>query len=305
MTSATDQFQGPVQSLLEQIGAMADGFFKLLPLLAIALVVIVITWLIAKGGRQLVDRITDKTEIRPSLKSLVDTLVTILVWVVGLLIAATILLPGLTPASLLAGLGLGAVAIGFAFQDIFENFLAGVLIMIRKKMRIGDVISCQGIEGRVEHITLRETHVRRLSNEVTIVPNSMLFKNPVEIFTDDSERRHEVVVGVSYDTDLEEAREVIRTAMEATEGVNTDKRIDIFAFEFGDFSMNFRVRWWAGSQPIDMHITRDAVVRSVKRALDDAGIEIPFPYVTHTFKEPVPLIPMARPDEVDQPSSGD
>lgn len=289
MNKATEQFQGPVQSLMEQLASMADGFFKLLPLLAIAIVVLFITWLAAKGARKLADRLSGKTEIRPSLKALIDTLVTIFVWVVGLMIAATIMLPGLTPASLLAGLGIGAVAIGFAFQDIFENFLAGVLIMIRKKMRIGDVISCEGIEGRVEHITLRETHVRRLSNEVTIVPNSMLFKNPVEIYTDDDERRHEVVVGVSYDTDLEEAREVIRTAMESTEGVNTDKRIDIFAFEFGDFSMNFRIRWWAGSKPLDMHITRDAVVRSVKRALDDAEIEIPFPYVTHTFKEPVPL----------------
>lgn len=289
MSTATDQFQGPVQSLLQQLSAMADGFFKLLPLVAIALIVLLITWLVARGVRKLVDRVTGRTDIRPSLKALIDTLVTIAVWVIGLMIAATIILPGLTPASLLAGLGLGAVAIGFAFQDIFENFLAGVLIMVRKKMRIGDVISCQGIEGRVEHISLRETHVRRLSNEVTIVPNSMLFKNPVEIYTDDTERRHEVVVGVSYDTDLEEARAVIAQAVERADGVNIDKRIDVFSFEFGDSSINFRVRWWAGSKPIDMHLTRDAVVRSVKRALDDAGIEIPFPYITHTFKEPVPF----------------
>ncbi len=304
MGKATDQFQGPVQSLLEQLSAMADGFFKLLPLLAIALIVIFITWMVAKGARKIADRVTEKTEIRPSLKALVDTLVTIFVWVVGLMIAATIVLPGLTPASLLAGLGIGAVAIGFAFQDIFENFLAGVLIMIRKKMRIGDVISCEGIEGRVEHITLRETHVRRLSNEVTIVPNSMLFKNPVQILTDDAERRHEVVVGVSYDTDLEEAREVILTAVEDAEGVNTEKRIDIFAFEFGDSSINFRVRWWAGSKPLAMHQTRDTVVRSVKRALDNAGIEIPFPYITHTFKEPVPLARSAD-SETQAPSTGD
>ncbi|MBH9538864.1 mechanosensitive ion channel family protein [Novosphingopyxis sp. YJ-S2-01] len=304
MGKATDQFQGPVQSLLEQLSSMADGFFKLLPLLAIALIVVFITWMVAKGARKIADRVTAKTEIRPSLKALVDTLVTIFVWVVGLMIAATIILPGLTPASLLAGLGIGAVAIGFAFQDIFENFLAGVLIMIRKKMRIGDVISCEGIEGRVEHITLRETHVRRLSNEVTIVPNSMLFKNPVQILTDDAERRHEVVVGVSYDTDLEEAREVILKAVEDAEGVNTEKRIDIFAFEFGDSSINFRVRWWAGSKPLAMHQTRDTVVRSVKRALDNAGIEIPFPYITHTFKEPVPLARNAD-NDAEAPSTGD
>ena len=79
MGKATDQFQGPVQSLLEQLSSMADGFFKLLPLLAIALIVVFITWMVAKGARKIADRVTAKTEIRPSLKALVDTLVTIFV----------------------------------------------------------------------------------------------------------------------------------------------------------------------------------------------------------------------------------
>ena len=125
----------------------------------------------------------------------------------------------------------------------------------------------------------------------------------MEIYTDDVQRRHEVIAGVSYDTDLEEAREVIAAAVERAEGVDTEKRIDVFAFEFGDSSINFRVRWWAGSKPLAMHQTRDTVVRSIKRALDDAGIEIPFPYITHTFKEPVPLMRISGDDET--PSTGE
>ena len=97
---------------------------------------------------------------------------------------------------------------------------------------------------------------------------------------------------------------MILKAVEDAEGVNTEKRIDIFAFEFGDSSINFRVRWWAGSKPLAMHQTRDTVVRSVKRALDNAGIEIPFPYITHTFKEPVPLARSAD-SETQAPSTGD
>ena len=228
--------------------------------------------------------------MRASLQSLIETLVGIAIWVVGLLTAITILLPGLTPASLLAGLGIGTVAIGFAFQDIFENFLAGVLIMVRKKMRIGDMIECEGIAGRVEHIMLRETHVRKLSNELTVVPNSVLFKNPVQILTDGEQRRHEIVCGVSYDTDLDEAQKVIRMAVEKAEGVDTSKRIDVFAREFNSSSIDFTIRWWAGSKPLDMHQTRDTVVRSINRELNAAGIEIPFPYVTHTFKEPLRMV---------------
>lgn len=284
-----DMDGGFLTILSDQLGDMAEALIRMLPQFAIALVVILVTWLVAKGGRKIAKKLIGQTEMRRSLVTLIETIVTVLIWILGLFVAATIILPGLTPASILAGLGIGAVAIGFAFQDIFENFLAGVLIMIREKMRIGDVIECEGITGKVERITLRETYVRKLSNEVTIVPNSILFKNPVEIFTDDPGRRHEVVCGVAYDSDLEQSAQVIEEAVKGCERVDRSKGIDIFATEFGDSSINFLIRWWSGSKPRDGHESRDEVVRAVKRALDAAGIEIPFPYVTHTFKEPVPL----------------
>ncbi|MDN3645359.1 mechanosensitive ion channel family protein [Pontixanthobacter aestiaquae] len=289
---ATESFDKTVNTfatLQDQLVNMGEGLIRALPNVAIALFILFITWIIAKFAVKIADRLIGKTEMRPSLKNLIDTIVKLAIWILGLMIALTVVMPGLTPASLIAGLGIGAVAIGFAFQDIFENFLAGVLIMLREKMRIGDVIECDGITGKVEHITLRETYVRKLSGEVTLVPNSMLFKNPVEILTDEVERRHEVLAGVSYDTDLDHAADVIRKAVESVEDVLTDKGIDVFACEFNSSSVDFRVRWWAGSKPRDAHESRDKIIRAIKRALDDAGIEIPFPYVTHTFKEAVPL----------------
>tara|TARA_Y100000114_G_scaffold156507_1_gene183891 strand:- start:1358 stop:2236 length:879 start_codon:yes stop_codon:yes gene_type:complete len=278
-----------IKTLRDQLQNMGEGFVESLPSLAIAIFIVFLTWIVARFGARISDMIVGRTELRASLKTLIDTLVKLGIWLAGLFIAAIVVMPGLTAASLLAGLGIGAVAIGFAFQDIFENFLAGVLIMLREKMRIGDVIECEGITGKVEHITLRETHVRKLSGELTVVPNSILFKNPVEILTDDSQRRHEVVVGVSYDTQLDRAAEVIRQAVEDVEDVLASKGIDIFAQEFNSSSVDFLVRWWAGSTPRDGWESKDKVVRAVKAALDEAGIEIPFPYVTHTFKETVPV----------------
>ena len=278
-----------IKTLRDQLQDMGEGFVESLPSLAIAIFIVFLTWIVARFGARISDMIVGRTELRASLKTLIDTLVKLGIWLAGLFIAAIVVMPGLTAASLLAGLGIGAVAIGFAFQDIFENFLAGVLIMLREKMRIGDVIECEGITGKVEHITLRETHVRKLSGELTVVPNSILFKNPVEILTDDSQRRHEVVVGVSYDTQLDRAAEVIRQAVEDVEDVLASKGIDIVAQEFNSSSVDFLVRWWAGSTPRDGWESKDKVVRAVKAALDEAGIEIPFPYVTHTFKETVPV----------------
>ncbi|MBO6526085.1 mechanosensitive ion channel family protein [Erythrobacter sp.] len=284
-----DQTVNTFSTLQDQLVDMAEGLVRAVPGMVIALLVLLLTWIVAKFAVRIADRLIGSSEIRPSLKQLIDTIVRLTIWIIGLMVALIVVMPGMTPASLLAGLGIGAVAIGFAFQDIFENFLAGVLIMVREKMRIGDVIECEGITGKVEHITLRETHVRKLSGELTVVPNSILFKNPVEIFTDEEQRRHEVVVGVSYDTQLDHAADVIRRAVEDIDDVLASKGIDIFAQEFNSSSVDFLVRWWAGSTPRDGWESKDKVVRAIKAALDEAGIEIPFPYVTHTFKETVPV----------------
>lgn len=289
MDSPIDESLNAFDILVRQLLSMWEQAISLLPSLFIAGFVLVITWIIARFATRIADRLTDKTNMRASLQELVETLVRLGIWIVGLMATFTILLPGLTPSSLIAGLGFGAVAIGFAFQDIFENFMAGILIMIREKMRIGDYIECEGVEGIVESIALRETHVRRNNMELTIIPNSILFKNPVKILTDQEKRRHEIIAGVAYDTDLDMAREVILKAVESADQVNKAERIDVFACEFNASSIDFKIRWWSGSKPRAMHESRDNVIRAIKRALDDAGIEIPFPYVTHTFKDPIPL----------------
>jgi small conductance mechanosensitive channel len=289
MDDPIDESLNAVDILIRQLLSMWEQAVSLVPSLVIALIVLIITWIIARFATRIADKLTDKTSMRASLQELVETIVRLAIWIVGLMATLTILLPGLTPASLIAGLGFGAVAIGFAFQDIFENFMAGILIMIREKMRIGDYIECEGVEGVVESIALRETHVRRNNRELTIIPNSILFKNPVKILTDDDKRRHEIIAGVAYDTDLDRAKDVILKAVQSSEQVDKSEQVDVFACEFNSSSVDFKVRWWSGSKPRAMHESRDNVIRAIKRALDEAGIEIPFPYVTHTFKEPVPL----------------
>ena len=272
-----------------QVMAMMDRFAQSIPVIIVAIIVLLLTGLLAGFAVKKRIALPEKVDLRPSLRNLVETLVNLAIWLFGVMLAAIIVFPDLTPGSLFAGLGIGAVAIGFAFQDIFENFLAGVLIMLREKMRIGDTIECEGIIGKVEHITLREKHIRALSGELTVVPNSILFKNPVEILTDQDRRRFDVVVGVAYDSNLDQAAELIRKSVESVDGIILDKGIDVFAQEFNSSSVDFKVRWWTGSTNRDGHESRDKVIRAIKQGLDNAGIEIPFPHVTHTFKGAVPL----------------
>ena len=203
------------------------------------------------------------------------------------MLALIIAIPGFTPTGMIAGLGIGALAIGFAFQDIFENFLAGILIMLREKMRIGDLIEIEGVLGKVEKITLRETYIRQLSNELTIMPNSMLFKNAVKILTDDTVRRNEVVVGVSYETDLEVAQKAIEDAMTTVDAVVKDRPVIVYAQEFGGSSIDFLVQWYAQSAARDLRQTKSEAIKAIKKSLDAAGIDIPFPIQTNYFAEPL------------------
>ena len=285
----------PIEILMTQLREIARGSIELLPQIAVALFILLLTVALNKLIHFLVERVLERTTLRPSLNELFSLLSSILVWILGLMIAAVIVFPGLTPSSILAGLGIGSVAIGFAFKDVFENFLAGIIILFRREMRIGDYIECQDIEGEVEHIAIRESHIQQTDGQLVIVPNSILFKNPVTIRTHQEFRRTTVICGVAYDVDVDEAREVIRKAVATCESVlQGDKPIQVFAQEFASSSINFEVTWWSGSKPVDVRTSRDEVVSKVKRALDDANIEIPFPYRTLTFKEPLPV---AQPKE--------
>lgn len=279
-----------LEPVREQVNAMAYGFLAALPNLAIALIVLILTWVASRFALGITNALVGKTDIRLDLKALVKTLVSLGIWILGLLIAAAVAIPGFTPAGMIAGLGVGALAIGFAFQDIFENFLAGVLIMLRDKMNIGDWIDTEGgVSGTVERISLRETHIRLFSGELVIMPNSLIFKNPVKVHTEQPQRRYDIMVGVAYDTDLEQAEAVILKALDTVDSIDRSKPVDCFAREFGASSIDFWVRWWVDSSKQSIFLVQRDVVFAIKRELDAAGIEIPFPYVTQTFKEPLTL----------------
>jgi small-conductance mechanosensitive channel len=261
----------------------------MLPQIAVAVVILGMTWLAVRAVRAIVARIARSGRMRRSLMELLQMIATVTTWIVGILIATVIVFPSMTPAKMLTALGLGSVAIGFAFKDVFENFLAGILILFREPFRLGDYIDCGGVEGQIEEITIRDTHIRQTDGQRVVMPNALLFKEPVTVRTDKDFRRTTIICGVAYGEDVDKARDVITDAVKRVDTVRDDVRdVQIFAREFNSSSIDFEVTWWTGSRPIDIRVSRDQVVSAVKRALDDAGIEIPFPYRTLTFKGPPP-----------------
>ncbi|WP_345322482.1 mechanosensitive ion channel family protein [Novipirellula rosea] len=256
------------------------------PLLIAAAIVLVVTALLAKFVGWSIVRILTNRKLRTSLKDLVYQLVSIAVWIVGVLTATVVAFPGMTPSKALTVLGLGSVAVGFAFKDIFENFFAGILILWRYPFDRGDFITCEDLTGRVEKITIRNTLIRRLDGELAVVPNANLFKSTVDVLTNQPQRRVRIICGVAYDEDVDKSREVIRKAVQGCESVEGVRTVEIFAQDFASSSINFEVAWWTGSKPLDIRRSRDEVIAAIKRELDDAKIEIPFPYRTLVFKDP-------------------
>jgi small conductance mechanosensitive channel len=180
-------------------------------------------------------------------------------------------------APLLGALGLVGIALAFAFQDLLENFIAGLGMQLRRPMRPGDEIKTNDYEGVIRDITLRTVQMTTFDGETVYLPNAMVWKNPIVNATDRPTRRTTLMVGVAYGTDLDRAKSVLEAAAGAVEGVIERPPATARVLEFGDSSIDFAVHFWHRPQMAQVWQVRDEVARSIKRHLDAAGIEIPFP----------------------------
>ena len=264
-------------------------FVEHIPFIGMALLILAVTWLLSKVVDFIAYKSLSRSRMRHSLRDLILRLIGLTIWMLGVLLAAIVVFPGLSPTKALGGLGLVSMAIGFAFKDIFENFFAGILLLWRFPFENGDFIECQGVTGQVERIDIRMSQIRQVTGELVVVPNAFLFKNPVDVLTNQPKRRITVMTGVSYDTDLEEAIDVIEQAIESCKTVDLNNPIQAFPQGFGSSGIDIEVTWWADPKPVDQRRSRGEVIRAVKQALDKANIEIPFPYRTLTFKEPLTI----------------
>ncbi|MEL6644898.1 MAG: mechanosensitive ion channel family protein [Pseudomonadota bacterium] len=279
-----------IDSLVPRMQSIVEGAVALTPQVVAAVLALLVTWGMSAGVRFAIRRIGARVRLRRNLVDVLTLIAKTGIWLAGALIALTIIFPTITPGRALTTLGLGSVAVGFAFKDTFENFLAGILILLREPFAINDFVECEGIEGQVEEITIRDTRIRRTDGQLVVMPNHELFQNPVVVRTNRDVRRTTIICGVAYGEDVDEARRVIYDAVVAVDTVRDDvKDVQVFAHAFGASSIDFEITWWTGSKPVDIRTSRDQVVAAVKRALDDNGIEIPFPYQTLTFKEPLPI----------------
>ncbi|MBE9169901.1 mechanosensitive ion channel family protein [Pleurocapsales cyanobacterium LEGE 06147] len=266
-----------LETVFQSIQELIGNGVKILPALLIALIIILLTRYAAEFVQRICDRISRHTLKSRSLQLLFCKSSYVLTWVVGVLIASVVAFPGLRLGDIVATLGLGSVAIGFAFQDIFKNFLAGILLLIQEPFCINDQIVVDDYEGTVEQIDIRTTTIRTYNGERVLLPNSTVFTSAVLVRTAFSSRRTDLEVGVDYNTSLPKAAKILEQVTTKVEGVLEEPAPEIDLVEFGDSSINFAVRYWTLPQKREVRHTRTRVIMAIKQAFDEADISIPYP----------------------------
>jgi small conductance mechanosensitive channel len=273
---------------LTLITAKVEGWLesgiRLLPNLAVALLVLAVFWGIARIISTAVDRGLRHTVLHAPLRGLLRTTAYLAILVTGVFVALGIVGLDKTVTSLLAGVGILGLAFGIAFQDIAANFFAGIFISLRHPYEVGELIESNGYLGVVTDIRLRVTIVRLFTGQTVRIPNREVLTNPIVNYTETGERRVDVAVGVSYGSDLEHVRRVTIAAIEPLEARLAARPVELFYEGFGDSSINFQLRFWLDMprQP-EYLAARSEAIMAIKRAYDREGIVIPFPIRTLDF----------------------
>ena len=249
-----------------------------LPIILVAIVVFFVFHFIAKLVRSSVYRVSRRYDRGHNAALVFGRLAQAGIITLGVLVALVISVPTFLVGDLVGFLGIGSIAVGFAFRDILQNFLAGILLLLTQPFRVGDQIIVAIYEGTVEEIQTRATMIKTYDGRRVVIPNADLFTNSVTVNTAFPQRRLEQVVGIGYGDDIATARGLMLEAMRQTEGVLAEPEPDVVVIGFGESSVNFRARWWVEPPRLQNALDlQDKVLEAIKVKLNENGIDLPFP----------------------------
>jgi len=268
-----------VSTAWTKIQGMINGAIALLPNLVLALIVFAIFWFIARGIKSLVKRLTRRHRQARNLGLVLGRLSQGIVILIGLFVALSIVIPSFKAGDLVQLLGISGVAIGFAFRDILQNFLAGILILLTEPFQLDDQIVFKDFEGTVENIQTRATTIRTYDGRRIVIPNSELFTNSVTVNTAFENRRLEYDVGIGYGDDIDWAKQLMLEAISSVEGVLKDPAPDVLVVGLAESTVNIRARWWIKPPyRADALDAQDKVITAIKQKLYvENGIDLPYP----------------------------
>lgn len=265
-----------VNSIWETLDNMIDGLMDRLPFIVVGVVIFIIFYFLAGLSRKLIRNSTEGRE-SANLGRVLGRIAQWAIIFVGLVVGVAVIAPSITPAKLLTSLGVGGVAIGFAFKDILQNFMAGLLILLRQPFTVGDQIVSGDFEGTVESIETRATMIKTYDGRRVVIPNSQIYTNPVVVNTAFDSQRSQYDVGIGYGDDFRQATRLILETVQSVDGVLSEPSPDVLVAELAGSTVNLRTRWWTKPDRASVVNVRHQVIGSIKEALDAANIDMPYP----------------------------
>jgi small conductance mechanosensitive channel len=257
--------------------SLSTRFVEFLPNLLSALGILFLFWLVYRATRAGLSAILRRAGFHETLvHMLVDNVYRVVLIIFGLVMAADQV--GIDVGAALAGIGVAGIAIGFAAQDSLANMIAGFLIFWDKPFQVGDWVTVSDQYGQVSSITMRTTRIRTNNNTYVVIPNKNIIDQVLVNHSKHGETRIEIPVGIAYKESIPDARRVILQAIEGIKGVLDAPHPDVVVQELGDSSVNLKVRVWIGDAAVERPVFF-RVLEAAKVALDEAGIQIPFPHL--------------------------
>jgi len=268
-----------------------EHLITMLPNFILAVLVILAFLFIARISRKLAHNLLGKLSDKSVVNGLLSTTTYVVVLIIGVFVALNVLQLDQAVSSLLAGAGIIGLALGFAFQNISANFISGIIIAFRKPFGVDDIIASQHFMGKVQAINLRSTIIETFQGLHVIIPNQEVLNKAITNYTHTHIRRIDLNIGVAYDEDLQQVRQVTLEVINKLEFVLKDKPVDLYFEEFGDSSINFLLVFWINYPDEPGYLeARSKAIMAIKSAFHKEGITIPFPIRTLDFKDKLEVV---------------
>lgn len=272
-------FQSPTQTITQAVDRYYHEFLELLPKIALGIFIIVAGVLIAQFITNFYKRRILKKANDPLMARFLAQAIKIILILIAIMIALQVAgLSGIA-AGILTAAGGAAIILGFAFQDIGKNFLAGIILAFNRPFRINDTIKIDNMFGKVKALNFRYTHIKTTDGRDIYIPNSDVLTKPVENYTADGFFRLEFVVGIGYENNIEQAKILIKEVLSNNTNIIEDDAHEAFVIEdeLAASTINLKVFFWINT--IDYRVTssvlRGLVIKEVKEALDLNGFNLP------------------------------
>lgn len=279
-----NQIENASEIVINKLNGWLETFINMLPNLVIAILVVVAFYILSRLVKKLLDTILHRITNNESVVKLIISISSFIIVLIGLMVALGVLKLDKTVTSVLAGIGVVGLALGFAFQDAAANLISGVIMAVQSPINVGDILESNGVFGRVTRIGLRSTTIYDPAGQDVVLPNRLIFQNVYRHYTINGKRRVDLECGISYGDNLQKVKDVTLGAINKLPYLLEDTEVEFFYKEFGSSSINFVVRYWVkyDTQPDYLQAQSDGVM-NLKAAFDANDITIPFPIRTLDF----------------------